>query len=920
MAIQDRLSKLGSRVCASVRKWRMNFSVISTLCKKIWRNSSGNEEVNDMAAFAPVLARVRLDALPQYATSIRRSGLLQDPQNSLQYIIEACGTSQVTIESPPLYGGYNILFPVRFADGARWILKVPAAGGSEARWDDSAARALKSEALTMRMLTKNTSVPIPMVHAFDASMQNPLGCPFILMDYVNGRPLYEKWFNDTAFKNGEELEAFRTRTLETLANSMAQLTQFTHNQSGSLSFNAQGDVYGLRPARVYDAATMHNNLYVDEASDDLPFRDIGPFFDLRDYLQYMVDRHRPSSEGFGIGLYRMLVLFIEWLPEDYVKAPFVLAHPDFDLQNVLVEEDGTVCGLIDWDGVAAEPRYLGCESYPKWLTHDWDPFFYNFDAENGKLYREYGQPEHPPEELSYYRTLYAQFMRNALSTQQGVIAKSRANDSTHRQPAFGNHSVATGKSLLIGSLGAAAINPLSTDGAIIKIFDKIAEMTTHKQYNQGSKCTSHQRVVQCSEESRHPMPEVTRASPANDTDIEYEDSDLQEMAWVLRYNDTDDGTDIDISHTPVAVGKEDYQQQNIASDPYPQGHTKSRKRNSLWTRRQWSKIGSLVHKASARFLPNSRARDTPSPAHCFIVQNPDSKPNGTDRSQCSPSSRTSSSRPALSLVTTDKSSQITKLTDVSTQNERMTTACTISDRSEENNATVSAPRAIASPKNTSIGPKIEPEYDVRKTTDRRCHTSATGNTADTPAALPTIVEHSSDKTMRGGKGASSKACKFIKAPCRLSRRVLAKLPGCGRKDTVMKTIKSSRSVPHNAEERPAHPIGYSTRNERMTALKKAATQKCPTSLETSGAQGCAQNESQPQPKSVVEEPKTTTNTKARFKASATRKGQEDPIMEEEEDDVGFMAASVCYALADGTLSEARMRRLKDGFHLLLDSL
>lgn len=906
MAIQDKLSKLGLRVCARAKEWRSRFSVISSLCKKIWRNSSGDEEeVSDMAVFAPVLARVRLDALPEYASSIRRSGLLQDAQNSPQYIDGVCDTSQVTIESPPLYGAYNILFPVRFDDGARWILKVPAADGSEARWDNSAARAHQSEALTMRMLTKNTSMPIPMVHAFDQSMQNPLGCPFILMDYVKGRPLYERWFNDKAFENKEDLETFRIRTLETLATSMAQLTRFTYNQSGSLSFDAQGNIYGLGPARVYDAATMHNDLYDDEPSVDLPFCDIGPFLDLRDYLRYMVDRHRPSSEGFGIGLYRMLVLFIEWLPEDYVKAPFVLTHPDFDLQNVLVEEDGTVCGLIDWDGVAAEPRYLGCESYPKWLTHDWDPFFYNFDVENGKLYHECGQPEHPPNELSHYRTLYAQFMSKSLLTQQGSIAKSTANNCAHHQSAFGNRSEATGKSLLIGSLGAAAINPLSTDGAIINIFDKIAEMTTHKSYHQKSDGTSHQ------------VPEVTRASPPKDEDVEYEDSDLREMAWILRYNGTDDGIDMDITPSPIVVGKEGCQQQKKASPPYPQGA--SEKRKSQWTQKQWSKIGLLMHKASARFQSNSRARDTQPPAHCFIIQDFDRRPNGTDRSQISPSSRSSSNGPALSLAMTDKNSQVTKLTDVSTQDEQVTMACIISDGSGEDTATVSAPRTTASPKHTSIGPRVKAESDVQKPTDRPCHTSATGNTANVSTSLPMTVEHSSDTRIRGGKGASSKPCNFIKANCRFARRILAKLPGCGRKPKEQKAIFSRKTITCDMEEPPAHPIGYSTHKERIIAMKKAATQKSPTSLNASEVQGCTQKESQPQPKPVVEETKTTTNTKARSEASATREPQKDPIRKEEED-IGFMAASVCYALADGTLSEARMRRLKDGFHLLLDSL
>lgn len=103
-------------------------------------------------------------------------------------------------------------------------------------------------------------------------------------------------------------------------------------------------------------------------------------------------------------------------------------------------------------------------------------------------------------------------------------------------------------------------------------------------------------------------------------------------------------------------------------------------------------------------------------------------------------------------------------------------------------------------------------------------------------------------------------------------------------------------------------------------MKKAATQKGPSGLAASEAQGCAQSESHLQPKPIMEEPTSVANTKARSKASAIRQRKEDPIREEEEDDIGFMAASVCYALADGTLSEARMRRLKDGLYLLLDSL
>jgi len=919
MSYKDRLGKLRLRACGKVRQWSLKYGVIAFLCKKISKTGSSDdedEEVDEMVAFAPVLGRLRLDALPGHASSIRRSGLSQDSENSSQLIDEACNASQITIESPPLFGAYNILFPIRFADGAKWILKIPAAGGSEDRWDPSAARALKSEALTMRLLTKKTSMPIPAVHAFGASMQNPLGCPYILMDYVDGRPLYERWFDSD---HEGDLEAFRTRTLKTLAASMAQLTSFTYNQSGSLSFDAQGNVQGLVPARIYDAATMHNNLYDDEASDEAPFCDIGPFHDLRDYLLHMIKGHRPPIERFGIGINRMLALFIEWLPEHYVKAPFGLAHPDYDLQNVLVDEDGTVCGLIDWDGVAAVPRSIGCQSYPKWLTHDWDPFFYDYDIESRKLYHECGPSEHSPEELAHYRAMYAKFMEKALTGQPHGKAKSTAVESPCHQPDSSNNSEVTRKSLLIGSLSAAAWNPLSTDEIVVKIFDDIAKMAAHKAYNSApAGFVANKLVLGPSENQKKPVQEVTIADPAEDENVECEDSELRELAWVLRYNDTDDGADMDGTQLPIAVGREDCRQQEKASNLYPKvasGHIVSKKVKIWWRRRQWSKIGSLMHKVSTPFQNNSRIRDRPSSTQPSPGRDLPTRTNGTDRSEPSRSSRTCSTERALSMATTDKNSQMTKLTEVSTQDEQVTAACTNND----DLVTVSSPRTTTSPKQISMKPGSRSKLEAQEPVNESCHTSSANNIADTSVPLPTVVVDSPDTSIRGGKGASSKPCKFIKAPCGLARRVLAKLPSCGRKTKVKEAIVSSETITCDMEEPAAHPIGFSTHKERMTALKKAATQKCPTSLNAGEAQGCGQNESQPQPKPVVEETMTTTNTKARSKASATRETQKDPIRKEEED-IGFMAASVCYALADGTLSEARMRRLKDGFHLLLDSL
>ena len=57
---------------------------------------------------------------------------------------------------------------------------------------------------------------------------------------------------------------------------------------------------------------------------------------------------------------------------------FVLLHPDFDIQNFIVSEEGDLQGIIDWDGFTVAPRSLGNERYPGWLSRDWDSDMYGY--------------------------------------------------------------------------------------------------------------------------------------------------------------------------------------------------------------------------------------------------------------------------------------------------------------------------------------------------------------------------------------------------------------------------------------------------------------------------------------------------------------------------------------------------------------
>ncbi|KAL2012719.1 hypothetical protein VTN00DRAFT_244 [Thermoascus crustaceus] len=423
-----------------------------------------------MATFTTVAANIRLDNLLHLASSIRGSILRPEKTVRTNAIVDSISC---TVRSPPLYGSFHVLYLLEFWDGIRWLLKVPATG-YRGRFDENAARSLTSEALTMRLLKRETTIPVPEVYHFDATLDNSLCVPFILMEYIAGVPLYECWFNRTIPKR--LLERRRLQTLKDLTMAMTQLNQFTFSRGGSPLFDKDGNLSGVGPLKMIDYQARLDRFKTDDASEGPAiFCEVEPFNSPKSFLLCMLNRRDSPSDAYSQGLYRFLRLLIDWIPQPACKAgqEFVLSHPDFDIQNVIVTEDGRLRGLVDWDGVAMVPRCLGNQRYPSWLTRDLDPVAYRYDPELEDA--ESNCYENSPDELRHYRTVYRELMKS--SSLLSRPKRDRGNPS-----AEGNDSSSinpesltkwTSASLVIENLKIAADDPVCTLEIVEKIFEEI---------------------------------------------------------------------------------------------------------------------------------------------------------------------------------------------------------------------------------------------------------------------------------------------------------------------------------------------------------------------------------------------------------------------------------------------------------------
>ena len=446
--------------------------LVSLLCSSPTRFSKANMDSSDQnafdkARFATILRNLKRESIPSFASAVRYSGH------------PSIGTIDIPTTPQPINcrllsritcGSFNAVFSILFADGTLWILKVPANGHRQC-WDAPASDALTSEVFTMRLIKRQTTIPVPEVFAFDASFENELGCPFILMERIYGKPLPDVWF-DMGISRAQR-EQKRIRSLHGIAEAMAQLNTLTFSQGGSLLFDEEGSVVGIGSSKVVDFETQLAKMRSTDYDNTLAFCQIGSFSDPRSYLLSLVDAREGNCKR-GIveqGAYKLLRLLIEWcLIEDISSGqekPFVLAHPDLDGQNIIVNDDGSLAGIIDWDGSAAVPHCIGSQSLPKFLTRDYDPG--NYASEDCAV--------DSPAELTCYRAMYAQFIESYLSRNDRVnLAKSRRH-AAHVRRSRKEAACTTRRSLITSTLYLATKVPSEMQRLIVHLFNELEQLT-----------------------------------------------------------------------------------------------------------------------------------------------------------------------------------------------------------------------------------------------------------------------------------------------------------------------------------------------------------------------------------------------------------------------------------------------------------
>ncbi|KAG8161177.1 hypothetical protein KVR01_009441 [Diaporthe batatas] len=253
----------------------------------------------------------------------------------------------------------------------------------------------RGEVTTTRWLAENTTIPVPNIVAFDDTSNNEIGFEWILMELMPGETAWRKW---RTLKMAQKV--FLTQRI---AEFQAQL--FRHNFPGA-SFRgigtlgcAAGGEESTGPGQLVSGMFFMGDHINYDGVHRGPFRSSHDW--VKSYLEIAMrefedikanceeeDEVEEAEDALIVAKQLLTLLPKIFPPIEEPPERTVLMHHDLGPSNILLDEDGNVSAVLDWECVSAMPLWAVTE-VPKFLR--------NCDREDEPKRETYADETPPPE-------------------------------------------------------------------------------------------------------------------------------------------------------------------------------------------------------------------------------------------------------------------------------------------------------------------------------------------------------------------------------------------------------------------------------------------------------------------------------------------------------------------------------------------
>ena len=243
-------------------------------------------------------------------------------------------------------GRNNVVFEIAFSDSLQWIARVRLPE-NDAGEKDYIETSMLSEIATLRLVASRTTIPVPTIYHFDVDASNDFGFRYIIMQALSGRH----------FESSLAMSAPKAH-FDTLTDQLADY----YDQISRLRFDRIGRLWCGRTA--------------EEQPSLIPIPDVGgPFSSSLEYFYALRKSHNRTIQAEHADDKEWMTaawILEQALPsmviEDFIHGPFPLCHTDLHFNNILIDENFNITGIIDW----SDSQTVPLESFrisPEFVTY-----------------------------------------------------------------------------------------------------------------------------------------------------------------------------------------------------------------------------------------------------------------------------------------------------------------------------------------------------------------------------------------------------------------------------------------------------------------------------------------------------------------------------------------------------------------------
>lgn len=238
----------------------------------------------------------------------------------------------------------------------------------------------RAEVITLRWVRENTTVPVPKVFSFDDTNDNEIGYEWILMELMQGTSAHKRW-RTTSMEQKVALTK-RIATFQVELSGLGKLGPM-FKSIGTLDLRVGQKLDVESSKKVASGLLVSHEFFMgDHLHYNIPR---GPFRSSHDWLSAELniillhqtavlertedEDEKEDAEEVLLVARKLLSLIPKVFPPILGESETTgLYHHDLHLNNILVNEEGQIAAVLDWECVSALPLWM-LTKVPKFL--DW---------------------------------------------------------------------------------------------------------------------------------------------------------------------------------------------------------------------------------------------------------------------------------------------------------------------------------------------------------------------------------------------------------------------------------------------------------------------------------------------------------------------------------------------------------------------